>query len=74
MRQDCYLQMDETPIQVLDEPGKTAQSQSYMGVQRGGPPGQVIILFDYASSRKGSVPICLLDDFQGYLQTDGYAG
>ena len=69
-----YLQMDETTVQVLDEPGKTPQSQSYMWVQRGGPPGQTIILFDYEPSRKGSVPVRLLDDFQGYLQTDGYDG
>ncbi len=31
------LQMDETRCQVLKEPGKTPQSQSYMWVQRGGP-------------------------------------
>ena len=30
------LQMDETPVQVLKEPGKTAESQSYLWVQRGG--------------------------------------
>ena len=69
-----YIQMDETPVQVLNEPGKTPQSQSYMWVQRGGPPGQTIILFDYDPSRSGSVPVRLLDDFQGYLQSDGYDG
>ena len=34
------LQMDETVTQVLNEPGKTPQSKSYMWVMRGGPPGQ----------------------------------
>ena len=33
------VQMDETTVQVLKEPGKTAQSKSYLWVQRGGPPG-----------------------------------
>ena len=33
------LAMDETGLQVLKEPGKAAQSQSYLWVQRGGPPG-----------------------------------
>jgi transposase len=68
------LQMDETPLQVLKEPGKTAQSESYMWVQRGGPPGQRGVLYHYSPSRAGSVPVALLDGYQGYLQTDGYAG
>ncbi|MCZ6803624.1 MAG: IS66 family transposase [Proteobacteria bacterium] len=69
-----YIQMDETPLQVLNEPGKTPQSQSYMWVQRGGPPGQTIVLFEYDPTRSGSVPVRLLDGFEGYLQTDGYEG
>ena len=39
--------MDETTVQVLNEPGKTAQSKSYMWVMRGGPPGQSSIIFHY---------------------------
>jgi transposase len=69
-----YIQMDETTIQVLKEPGKTAQSQSYLWVQRGGPPEHPLILYDYDPSRSQSVPKRLLDGFEGYLQTDGYAG
>ncbi|MDA8119478.1 MAG: IS66 family transposase [Gammaproteobacteria bacterium] len=68
------LQMDETPVQVLKEPGKAAESKSYLWVQRGGPPGQPIILFDYDPSRSQEVPLRLLEGFQGLLQTDGYAG
>ena len=41
------VQMDETTVQVLKEPGKTAQSKSYLWLQRGGPPDQPVILFDY---------------------------
>ena len=68
------LQMDETRCQVLKEPGKTPQSQSYMWVQRGGPPDKPIILFDYAPSRSQEVPVELLSDYAGYLQIDGYEG
>jgi len=68
------VQMDETRVQVLKEPGKTAQSQSYLWVQRGGPPQQPIVLFDYDPSRSQSVPVRLLSGYQGYLQTDGYDG
>ena len=68
------VQVDETPVQVLNEPGKTAQSKSYMWVMRGGPPGQPGILFHYAPGRGGTVAKHLLENFAGYLQTDGYAG
>ena len=68
------LQMDETRCQVLKEPGKTPQSQSYMWVQRGGPPDKRVILFDYAPSRSQDVPIALLGEYAGYLQIDGYEG
>lgn len=70
---DC-LQMDETPVQVLKEAGKAATSKSYMWVQRGGPPGRSVILFDYDPSRSQQVPLRLLDGFQGYLQSDAYEG
>ncbi|MGH8468781.1 MAG: IS66 family transposase [Gammaproteobacteria bacterium] len=68
------LHMDETTVQVLKEPGKTAQSKSYLWVQRGGPPEQPIILFDYDPSRSQTVPLRLLEGYQGYLQVDGYEG
>lgn len=69
-----YLQADETRIQVLKEDGKTAQSDKWMWVTRGGPPDKPSVLFDYDPSRAGSVPVRLLDDFQGILQADGYSG
>ncbi len=68
------LQMDETTVQVLKEPGRAATSKSYMWVRRGGPPDKPVILFDYDPSRAGAVPFHLLADFKGTLQTDGYEG
>ncbi len=68
------IHYDETRYQVLIEPGKTAQSQSYMWVGVAGPLGQRVILFDYDPSRGGHVPIRLLDGFAGYLVTDDYPG
>jgi len=64
--------MDETRLQVLKEPGKRAESQSYLWVQRGGPPDHPILLYDYDPSRSQKVPIRLLEGFEGYLLTDGY--
>ena len=68
------ITMDETRLQVLKEPGKSPQSQSYLWVQRGGPPSHPIVLYDYDPSRAASVPVNLLGNFKGYLQTDGYEG
>lgn len=69
-----YLQADETRIQVLKEDGKSAQSDKWMWVTRGGPPGRPSVLFEYDPSRGGKVPVRLLDDFKGILQADGYSG
>ena len=68
------VQMDETTVQVLKEDGKKASSNSYMWVQRGGPPDKPVILFDYDPSRSQSVPLRLLEGFSGTLQCDGYDG
>lgn len=69
-----YLQADETRIQVLKEDGKTAQSQKWMWVTRGGPPDRPSVLFAYDPSRSGEVAARLLDGFTGTLQVDGYSG
>lgn len=70
--ESAVIHMDETPVQVLKEPGRAASAQSYMWVQRGGPPGRPVVLFDYDPSRSGQVPLRLLAGWRGYLMTDGY--
>jgi transposase len=67
------LQMDETTVQVLKEEGRAAETKSRMWVRRGGPPDKPIILFDYDPSRSGAVALRLLEDYKGFLQTDGYS-
>ena len=66
--------MDETTLQVNAEADRPASSTSYMWLQRGGPPGQQVVLFDYDASRAGRVPVRLLSDYAGCLVTDGYEG
>ena len=68
------INMDESPVQVLLEPGRKNTSKSFMWVARGGPPGQPAVLFHYDPGRGGRVAQELVGDFKGYLQTDGYAG
>ena len=65
------IHMDETPVQVLKEPGRAATSKSQMWVQRGGPPGKPVILFEYDPSRAQAVPLRLLEGWKGHLMADG---
>jgi transposase len=75
------LHVDETRLQVLDEPGRTAAQQSFMWVYCGGPPGRPVIFFQYADSRSATVPKAFLRGPPGsdpplgrlYLLSDGYA-
>ena len=68
------MHCDETTLQVLKEPDKHASQKSYMWVRVGGPAAQPIRLFHYADSRRGEVACHLLAGYEGYLQTDDYAG
>lgn len=69
-----YLQVDETPVQVMNEPGKKNTSQSYIWVYRSAIPDKKLVFYEYQSSREGKWPEQMLSDFKGYLQTDGYKG
>lgn len=64
---------DETPVQVLNEPGRKNTTQSYMWVFRGGDPEKPVVLFHYATTRSGEVPREVLQGYRGYLQTDAYS-
>src|SRR6056297_845804 len=66
------VQMDETRIQVHNEPGKSDSSQSWMWVARGGPPERPITRYMYHHTREGAVAERYLSDFTGYLQSDAY--
>lgn len=67
-----YLQMDESPLKVLDKDKPEAAHQGYMWVANA--PELRLVLFEYAPSRAGKVAEGLLKGFKGTLQTDGYGG
>ena len=66
--------IDETTVQVLNEPGKSNTSNSYMWVSRGGPPEINVVRFKYDPGRGSKVAKEILDGFSGVVQSDGYAG
>lgn len=67
------IHLDETTVQVLNEPGKTAESQSYMWVM-GSFAAHPAVLFHYADSRRQSVPLDLLNESVSAIMVDGYDG
>ena len=65
---------DETTVQVLKEPGKAAQSMSYMWVYRSAEDcPEPVVLFDYQPGRGQEHPQAFLAGYEGLLMTDGYA-
>ena len=70
-----FAMADETPLQVLHEPGRRAQTQSYMWLFRSGEDGlPPIILYKYSETRAGENAVDFLRGFKGYLMCDGYSG
>ena len=69
------LHADETTLQVLHEPGKAPQSESYMWIYRtSGDTDRPIVLYEYQPGRGAKHPKEFLTGYTGYLHTDGYAG
>ena len=72
-----FLMMDETPIQVLKEEGRKAQSKSYFWLVRTGEDGlNPIILYNYTPTRAGENAKQFLKGIEPgfYLMADGYQG
>lgn len=70
--QSNYLHADETPIKVMDKDKKGETHRGYYWVYQNSLDKTV--LFDYREGRGREGPTEILQGFQGYLQTDGYAG
>ena len=64
LRRDI-LCADETTLQVLHEPGRAAQSTSYLWLYRTGRDGPAIIIYDYQTTRASKHPARFLKGFKG---------
>lgn len=70
-----FLMADETRVQVLNEPGRRAETDSFMWLFRTGEDGlPAVILYGYSPTRAGYNAANFLSGFTGYLETDGYQG
>jgi transposase len=65
-----YLQVDESPIKVLDKNKKGTTHRGFHWVYHS--PCNKLVLFDYREGRGREGPEELLRNFKGHLQTDGY--
>ena len=63
--------MDETTLQVLDEPGKSAESKSYLWLMATFGK-QSAMVYHYRDNRSQAVPIELLTEQTDALMVDGY--
>ena len=74
IRSGPLINIDETTVQVMKEPGRSNTSKSYMWIYRGGDPDRPLLVYQYHPTRSGDVVSEYLDEYKGYVQTDGYAG
>ena len=66
-----YLHADETPIKVLDKDKKGQTHRGYFWVYYSSV--ERLVLFDYQPDRGREGPQQILQNFKGFLQTDGYS-
>ena len=74
IRSGPLINIDETTIQVLAEPGRAPTTKSHMWIFRGGPPEKPALVYQYHSNRSGDVAASFVKRYSGIVQTDGYAG
>nr|WP_320117828.1 IS66 family transposase [uncultured Marinifilum sp.] len=70
VKNDGYLQADETPTRVLDKQKKGKTHRGFYWVYHS--PLKRMVVFDYQKRRNKDAPRKILNEFAGYLQTDGY--
>lgn len=65
-----YLQVDESPIQVLENDKKGSSHRGYQWVYYS--PEKKYVLFSYHTGRDSEGPVKILSEYQGLLQSDGF--
>lgn len=72
VRAGPFIQMDETGMQVLKEPGRSAKQKGYMFVNIGyDTNNKPLVIYHYHRTRNQEIVADVLKGFKGYLQTDG---
>jgi hypothetical protein len=66
-----YIQADETPLPVLDREKPGSTHCRYLWAYHAVLPR--LAFFDYRKTRSKEGPMCILANFKGWLQVDGYS-
>ncbi len=74
IRSGPLINIDESPLQVLNEAGRANTSKSYMWVFRGGQSEHPLLLYQYQPTRSGKTALAFLDGYRGYIQSDDFSG
>jgi transposase len=71
--QYSLMHIDETPVQVLNEPDKPPDGKKQFWVTVGGPPEKQVFRYHYHPSRGSVVALDLLDGFKGTVMSDDWS-
>lgn len=71
IKESDYIQVDESPIKVLESEKAKQTHQGYQWVYHS--PSHQTIVFNYRKGRGMQGPKEFLQDYKGYLQCDGYS-
>jgi len=73
LKENC-LHVDETPVQVLKEPGRNNRTKSYMWVYSTIAESKAPIrIYDYCPGRSAEFVVEFLKDYSGFLHVDAYS-
>jgi transposase len=72
IRSGPWINIDESSLQVLKEPGRKNTTKSYMWVFCTGPPNSPCVLYRYQPTHSGKVALGFLENYRGYIQSDDY--
>jgi transposase len=74
LRSGPAMLVDETTVQVLQEPERPNTAKSYVWATYGGSPEHTVVTYRYEQSRSAEVAKEIIKDFSGFVQTDGFSG
>jgi hypothetical protein len=69
IRSGPLINVDESPLQVLNEADRSNTSKSYMWVYRGGQPDRPVLPYQYHRTPSGKTALEFLDNHHGYTMT-----
>ena len=73
LKKGRIVSIDETPLQVIKEEGRTANQKSYMWLFIGGTKEKPVFYYHYDPSRSSNVVSTILGDYKGTLGSDGFS-